>query len=128
MGTARGWVFYDGTCGICGRWVPRWAPWLAARGLAVAPLQEPWVVERTGLSRTELLDDITLLLHDGSTRRGADAYRYLMRSSAWTRPIAWLVARGSVDGLIGCGAAYLPLVWLGIHWKAGHSPMPSVSP
>jgi predicted DCC family thiol-disulfide oxidoreductase YuxK len=92
METARGWVFYDGTCGICGRWVPRWAPWLAARGLVVAPLQEPWVAERTGLTRTELLDDITLLLHDGSIRRGADAYRYLMRSSAWTRPIAWLAA------------------------------------
>lgn len=92
METARGWVFYDGTCGICGRWVPQWAPWLEARGLAVAPLQEPWVVERTGLTLTQLLDDITLLLHDGSTRRGADAYRYLMRSSAWTRPIAWLAS------------------------------------
>lgn len=92
METARGWVFYDGTCGICGRWVPQWAPWLEARGLAVAPLQEPWVVERTGLTLTQLLDDITLLLHDGSTRRGADAYRYLMRSSAWTRPIAGLAS------------------------------------
>jgi predicted DCC family thiol-disulfide oxidoreductase YuxK len=57
METGRGWVFYDGTCGICGRWVPRWTPWLAARGLAVAPLQEA----------------------------------YLMRSSPWTRPVAWLV-------------------------------------
>ena len=90
MKPVRGWVFYDGTCGICGRWVPRWAPWLAARGLAVAPLQEPWVGERTGLTRAQLLADITRLLRDGTTWRGADAYRFLMRSSPWTRPAAWL--------------------------------------
>ena len=49
-------------------------------------------MERTGLTSAQLLDDITLLLEDGTTRRGADAYRSLMRSSLWTRPFAWLVA------------------------------------
>jgi predicted DCC family thiol-disulfide oxidoreductase YuxK len=103
MEPAHGWVFYDGTCGVCGRWVPRWAPWLAARGLAVAPLQEPWVVDRTGLTRAQLLDDITLLLNDGTTRRGADAYRYLMRSSAWLRPLAWLAGLPLVRQLFDAG-------------------------
>jgi predicted DCC family thiol-disulfide oxidoreductase YuxK len=85
-----GWIFYDASCGVCGRWVPRWAPWLAARGIAVAPLQESWVGTRTGLSRAQLLADITLLVNDGATLRGADAYRYLLRSSRWTRPLALL--------------------------------------
>lgn len=50
-----------------------------------------------------------------------------MINLTWLLPMAWLVARGSVDGMLGCGAAYLPLVWLGLHWKAGQSPTPSVS-
>ena len=45
----------------------------------------------------------------------------------WLWPIGWLVARGSLDGLIGCGVAYAPLVWLGIHWKAGQAPAASES-
>ena len=85
-----GWIFYDASCGVCGRWVPRWAPWLAARGIAVAPLQEHWVATRTGLSRAQLLADVTLLLRNGATLRGADAYRHLLRSSRWTLPLALL--------------------------------------
>jgi predicted DCC family thiol-disulfide oxidoreductase YuxK len=99
-----GWIFYDASCGVCGRWVPRWAPWLAARGIAVAALQEPWVGERTGLTRDQLLADITLHLKDGATLRGADAYRYLLRSSLWTRPLALLAATPGFRGLFD--AAY----------------------
>ena len=87
-----GWIFYDASCGVCGRWVPRWAPWLALRGIGVAPLQEPWVGERTGLTRAQLLSDVTLLLPGGGTLRGADVYRHLLRSSVLTRPLAWLSA------------------------------------
>lgn len=45
----------------------------------------------------------------------------------WLLPIAWLVARGSLEGLLGCAVAYAPLVWLGIHFKAGQSPAASKS-
>jgi predicted DCC family thiol-disulfide oxidoreductase YuxK len=97
-------MFYDATCGVCGRWVPRWAGWLADRGIAVAPLQESWVEQRTGLSTDELLSDVTLHLKTGLTLRGADAYRYLLRSSAWTRPLALLSAAPGVRQLFD--AAY----------------------
>ena len=40
------WVLYDGACGFCSRWVPFWKNTLAKRGLGIASLQEPWVVER----------------------------------------------------------------------------------
>jgi predicted DCC family thiol-disulfide oxidoreductase YuxK len=89
---AGGWIFYDASCGVCGRWVPRWAPWLAERGITAAALQEPWVGERTGLTREQLLSDVTLLLPGGATLRGANAYRHLLRSSVWTRPLAWVSA------------------------------------
>ena len=98
-----GWIFYDATCGVCGRWVPRWAPWLAARGIAVAPLQEPWVGERTGLTRAQLLADVTLLLKDGATLRGADAYRYLLRTGFWTRPLAAVAAVPGLRQLFDAG-------------------------
>src|SRR3954453_18500048 len=82
-----GWVLYDGACGICSRWVPRWGPRLSRLGLAVAPLQSPWVQERTGLSRDVLVTDIRLLQNDGRIISGADVYRYLLRRTWWALPM-----------------------------------------
>ena len=42
-GAVRGWVLYDGQCGVCNAVVPRWARSLRKRGFLVTPLQEPWV-------------------------------------------------------------------------------------
>jgi len=87
----RGWILYDDACGFCRRWVPFWAPTLRRRGLEIAPLQSPWVAERTGLDSTELLRDLLLLLPDGQVVRGADAYRFALRRIAWTWPL-WLLS------------------------------------
>jgi predicted DCC family thiol-disulfide oxidoreductase YuxK len=84
---AQGWVLYDGACGICSRWVPSWGPRLQRLGLAVAPLQAPWVEERTGLTPGELLSDLRLLRPDGRLISGADVYRYLMRRIWFTYPL-----------------------------------------
>ncbi len=35
----KGWVLYDGDCGFCSSWVPRWTNVLRRRGIAIAPLQ-----------------------------------------------------------------------------------------
>jgi Fuc2NAc and GlcNAc transferase len=37
----------------------------------------------------------------------------------WLLPIAALVALGRLDGVLGVGVAYAPLVWLAYHYKAG---------
>lgn len=37
----------------------------------------------------------------------------------WLLPIAWAVAAAHLDGLIGVGLAYAPLVWLAFHFRAG---------
>ena len=69
-----GWVLFDGSCGICLRWVPWWSPTFDRLGLATAALQEPWIAARTQLSAEDLLRDISILLADGTLIRGADAY------------------------------------------------------
>lgn len=93
MGQAspRGWVLYDGSCGICSNWVPWWAPTLGRLGLATAALQEPWVAARVALPEAELLRDISILLADGRLVRGADAYRWVLRRCWWGLPL-WLLA------------------------------------
>lgn len=82
-----GWVLYDDSCGICRRWIPFWEPTLRRRGLAVAPLQAPWVVQRLGASEEERLRDLRLLLSDGTQMRGADVYRFVMRRTWWAFPL-----------------------------------------
>ena len=88
---ARGWVLYDGACGFCRSWVPRWETTLRRRGYEIAPLQSAWVAERTGLSSEELLADLLLLRPDGSLVRGADVYRDAMRHIWWAWPL-WLAS------------------------------------
>ena len=58
----RGWVLYDGGCGVCSRWVPFWAPTLNRLGLDIAPLQAPWVADRLRLGPETLTRDLRLLL------------------------------------------------------------------
>ena len=83
----KGWVLYDGGCGLCSRWVPLWERALAKRGFLIAPLQADWVAEKLHLSDKELATDFRLLLADGEQLAGAAAYRYLMRRIGWARPL-----------------------------------------
>lgn len=89
---SAGWVLYDGDCGVCSRWVPSWGPTLQRRGLAIAPLQSPWVLERTGLLPADLLSDIRLLKPSGQLLSGAEVYRYIMQRIWWTYPL-YLLSR-----------------------------------
>ena len=85
-----GWVLFDGSCGLCSRWVPWWSPTFDRLGLATAALQEPWIAARTRLSAEDLLRDLSILLADGTLIRGADAYRWVLRRRWWGLPI-WLL-------------------------------------
>ena len=81
-----GWILYDDSCGLCRHWVPLLENALRRRGYAVAPLQADWVREKLGLDPACLLDDLRLLLADGSQLAGADAYRHAMRRIWWALP------------------------------------------
>lgn len=98
-----GWILYDGACGVCGRWVPFWAPTLSRVRLGTAPLQSAWVRERLTLSDEELLADVTLLLRDGGVVRGADTYRFAMRRIWWARPLYLLSITPGLRALFDLG-------------------------
>ena len=83
----KGWVLYDGACGLCSRWVPFWENTLKRRGIHIARLQAGWVAEKLHLSDADLAMDFRLLLANGEQLVGAAAYRYLMRRIAWAMPL-----------------------------------------
>ena len=82
-----GWILYDDSCGFCRRWVPFWESALRRRGFHIAPLQADWVRKKLSLGEEELLQDLRLLLADGSQIRGADVYRYATRRIWWAWPV-----------------------------------------
>jgi predicted DCC family thiol-disulfide oxidoreductase YuxK len=85
---ARGWLFFDGECGFCTR-IARWvAPILARYGFGVAPLQNPRVAALLGLSPSELLREMRVVMSDGTHSGGADAAVALAREIWWARPLA----------------------------------------
>jgi predicted DCC family thiol-disulfide oxidoreductase YuxK len=89
---ARGWLFFDAECGFCTR-IARWAaPILQRRGLGVAPLQDARVGALLGLSKTELMREMRVLLGDGRQFGGADAAVALAREIWWARPVVWVTA------------------------------------
>ena len=83
----RGWLLYDGACGVCSRWVPFWAPALRGIGLDVAPLQTPWVAERLGLAPDQLVNDIRIVFAEGGNLAGPAVYRYAMKRIWWSYPL-----------------------------------------
>jgi predicted DCC family thiol-disulfide oxidoreductase YuxK len=83
----QGWVLYDDSCGFCRRWIPFWAETLKRRGFDIAPLQAEWVRARLGVSDSDLIRDLLLLLNDGRLMRGAEVYRHVMRRIWWAYPL-----------------------------------------
>ena len=88
----HGYVLYDGSCGFCSWWVPRLERALSAAGLAISPLQEPWVSRSIPLVQDELLHDLRLALSDGKVLSGADAYIYAIRRMPWVKPLGALLS------------------------------------
>lgn len=86
----KGWVLYDGDCGLCSRWVPFWETTLKRRGFHIAPLQADWVAEIIALPENELTSDLRLWLASGESLAGAAVYRYLMRRIWWATPLYFL--------------------------------------
>jgi len=87
---ARGWLFYDADCHFCVKIARAIATTLQKRDFALAPLQDPRVGALLGLSQTELLLEMHLLLTNGQQTGGADAAVALAYEIWWARPLVWL--------------------------------------
>jgi predicted DCC family thiol-disulfide oxidoreductase YuxK len=99
----KGWVFYDGACGFCSRWLKFWEPILERHGFAIAPLQENWVGEQLQLSGAELLYDLRLLMKDGQKAAGADVYLQVARRIWWAWPFYAMFSLPGFNRLIHLG-------------------------
>jgi predicted DCC family thiol-disulfide oxidoreductase YuxK len=103
----RGWLFYDAGCSFCSR-SARWLePFLLARGIHCAALQDPWVASLVGLSRPELLSAVRVWTPDGRQFTGADAVVFLARHFAWTRPLAAMARFAPLMRLLRSGYAWV---------------------
>ena len=87
---ARGWLFFDADCAFCVKIARAIAPTLQKRNFALAPLQDPRVGALLGLSQTELLLEMRVLLSNGQQTGGADAAVGLAHEIWWARPLVWL--------------------------------------
>jgi predicted DCC family thiol-disulfide oxidoreductase YuxK len=83
----NGVLLYDASCGVCNRGVRNLKKFLMKQGIETSPLQEQWVKEKLNLTETELLQDVRLLLNDGTLLEGANVYRYALRKTWWTFPL-----------------------------------------
>jgi predicted DCC family thiol-disulfide oxidoreductase YuxK len=107
---ARGWLFFDAECTFCVKIVRALAPALIKRGFALAPLQDPRVGALLGLSQSELLPEMRLLLSNGQQTGGADAAVALAHEIWWAQPLVWL---SRVPGM-------MPALRSAYRWIAAH--------
>ena len=104
---ARGWLFFDAQCGFCTR-IARWLePILLARGLAVAPLQDPRVGALLGLTPNELLFELKFLLSDGTQHGGAAAVLAVAHEIWWARPLVWLSSIPGMSDVLDAGYRWI---------------------
>ena len=107
---ARGWLFFDAECVFCVRIVRALVPALQKRGFALAPLQDPRVGTLLGLSPSELLLEMRVLLSNGQQTGGADAAVALAHEIWWARPLVWL---SKLPGV-------MPVLRSAYRWIAAH--------
>ena len=98
-----GWVLYDGECGFCSRWLALWKPTLERRHFGVCDLQHAAEHGIVSIPEENLLDDLLIVLPDGSIVRGADAYLYAMRRIWWALPFWALFTLPGFHGLFWWG-------------------------
>jgi predicted DCC family thiol-disulfide oxidoreductase YuxK len=104
---ARGWLFFDADCQFCTR-IAQWiAPILARREIGVAPLQDPRVAALLGLSQSDLLREIRVLMADGTHSGGADAAIALAHEIWWAQPLVWLAKVPGVMELLRRGYRWI---------------------
>jgi predicted DCC family thiol-disulfide oxidoreductase YuxK len=86
----NGWLLYDGTCGVCSRFVGGRARFYQRHGFGVVAAQEEWAQKALQRHPVQSENEIRLLRNDGSIVRGANVYREVCKKVIWLRPIYFL--------------------------------------
>ena len=84
------WVFYDGECPLCLKWMQRCRPVLQRRDFQFEPLQTERVRTLLGMSKTETPKEMVVLTRDNRRFGGANAIVYLASRVWWAQPFYWL--------------------------------------
>lgn len=87
-----GWVFYDGECRLCLRWVKRLRGTLDRRRFGMLPLQSQEASHLLGVTGPAPLKEMRLLLPEGRNFGGADAIAEIARRIWWAWPL-WILSR-----------------------------------
>lgn len=87
-----GWVFYDGECALCLRWLRRVERPLLCRGFQLVPLQAASAKARLNLADNDPLTEMRLIRSDEPALGGVDAAVVLMRHVWWLWPL-WLLSQ-----------------------------------
>ena len=84
-------VIFDGYCGACSTFIGRKKKFFEKHGFTVAPLQEAWVQELTGLDESTLTQAIHLRTTQGEILRGIDFFQYFAGKVWWLSPVSFLL-------------------------------------
>ena len=119
-----GWLYYDGACPFCLRWVDRLGFIARRGGFELVPLQSDAARRILGLAEGELPTEMKLRLADGRLLGGVDACIVLAEAAGWTVPLGWLARVPGVNAL-----AWRAYRWIAAnrYCFAGQCEMPNAS-
>lgn len=104
---AAGSIFYDANCSLCRRGVNLLGRLFARRGFRWVPLQTDGAAERLRVSEADLRKEMRLLLPDGRSLAGVDAWIELFRSVWWLRLVAMALRLPGIHGIAGRAYAWI---------------------
>ena len=108
--TTSGWLYYDGACPFCLRWIRRLG-FIARQGaFELVPFQSEAARRDLGLAEGDLPPEMKLRLADGRLLGGVDAYIALAEAVGWCMPLGWLLRLPGVNAL----------AWRGYRWIAAN--------
>jgi predicted DCC family thiol-disulfide oxidoreductase YuxK len=87
-----GLVIFDGSCGACSVFIGEKRDLFKRYGFTVAPLQERWVRDISGLDEETLLQAIHLYKPNGDVVKGIDFFQYIASKIWWLAPINFLLS------------------------------------
>ncbi len=100
---ARGWVFFDGSCGFCRSLARRFRSTLEKRGFGLAPLQDPRVAVLLALPPSALLQEMRVLTPAGEVLGGAQAVAFLAGQIWWAWPVHAAARLPGMESLLRAG-------------------------